>query len=68
MKGASRTRLVRGVGELGGAALCLLALIATMCFLTPSFTGLSLLLFGFMILTADGLISILQSRRIGRFR
>jgi hypothetical protein len=69
MKDTSRVCILRGIAELFGGALCLLALVA-MFYVSrrPGFIGLSLFLFGFITLTADGLVSLMRSRRIARFR
>jgi hypothetical protein len=68
MKGVAHIRLLRGIAELTGGALCLLAIISTFAFLRPGFIALCLFMLGFMTLTADGLVSILNSRKIRRFK
>lgn len=67
MKDVGRTRMLRGVLELTAGALCLLALIATLAF-SPFLFGLFLFVLGFITLTADGIVSILKSRKIRQFR
>ena len=69
MKDAARVCFLRGIAELVGSAVCLLALFAMLYVSSrPSFIGLSLFLLGFMTLTVDGLTSLMRSRRIARFR
>jgi len=67
MKDVARARLFRGVLEIAGGALCLLALIITLAF-SPFLFGLFLFTLGFITLTADGIVSILKSRKIRQFR
>ncbi len=67
MKDTSRVCVLRGVAELGGGMLCMLAII--LMFAISKFPLLlSVLLLGFMTLTADGLASLARSRKIARFR
>jgi hypothetical protein len=67
MKDTSRVCVLRGAAELGGAILCLLAII--LMFTISKFPLLlGVLLLGIMMLTADGLASLAKSRRIARFR
>jgi hypothetical protein len=55
--------------ELGGGVLCLLALGSVFLItVRPTFGPLVLFLLGFMTLTADGLVSIVLSRKLARFR
>lgn len=68
MKLTARRNQIRGLVELLGGVLCLLALLATLFFLRPTFVPMSLFLLGFMLLTADGVISILRSRTISQFK
>ena len=69
MRDTSRICFLRGIAELVGGALCLLALVA-MLYISrrPGFLGLSLFLLGFIMLTVDGIASFIRSRRIARFR
>lgn len=69
MRDTSRVCFLRGVTELVGGALCLLALVA-LFFVSrrPGFIALSLFLLGFITLTVDGIASFIRSRRIARFR
>jgi hypothetical protein len=67
MKGVAHVRFLRGVVELIGGLLCVLALIGTMSF-SPILYGLFLFAFGFITLTADGIVSILKSRKIRQFK
>src|SRR5262245_9614314 len=64
MKDASRVRALRGLAELVGGALCLIAFVSLLSIGRLSF----LLLFGFMALTADGMFNFTRSRRIANFR
>jgi hypothetical protein len=68
MQKTARNSFLRGLAELFAGALCLLALLATLFFLRPSFGALSLFLLGFMLLTADGLVSVMRSRKIRQFK
>jgi hypothetical protein len=69
MKDTSHVCVLRGFAELVGAALCLLALVGVFVISSmPHFGTLCTLLFGFMTLTADGLVSLHRSRKIARFR
>jgi uncharacterized membrane protein HdeD (DUF308 family) len=67
MKDVARARLFRGVLEIAGGGICLLALIITIAF-SPFLFGLFLFTLGFITLTADGLVSIFKSRRIRHFK
>lgn len=68
MKDTSQVCVLRGIAELVGGGLCLLALVATLCFRRPGFMGLSLFLVGSITLISDGVVSLIRSRRIARFR
>jgi hypothetical protein len=69
MKDTSRVCIVRGLAELVGALLCLLALVSVFVIANrPPFLPLTLFLLGFMTLTVDGLVSLTKSRKIARFR
>src|SRR6266481_5527684 len=69
MKDTSRVYALRGIAELIGGFACLLALVAILWLSTrPSFLGLTLFLLGFMTLVADGLVSLIKSRKIARFQ
>jgi len=69
MKDTSRVCVLRGIAELVGGALCLLALVAVLHISPkPGFIGLSLFLLGFITLTADGFVSLMRSRRIAKCR
>ena len=65
MKDTARVRALRGCAELVVAGLCLLLLLF---FRVPGIFGLGLLLLGFMTLTTDGILSLLRSKQIARFR
>ena len=67
MTQTARSRLLRGFAELGAGAMCLLALIAALAFTQPSFVALSMFLLGFMLLTVDGVGSIIRSKKIRKF-
>jgi hypothetical protein len=67
MTRTARSRLLRGFAELGAGAMCLLALIAALAFTHSSFGALSMFLLGFMLLTVDGVGSIIRSRKIRKF-
>ena len=69
MKDTSRICLFRGIAELIGAVLCLLALFTELSISgRPVLFALSLLVLGFMTLTTDGLLSLMRSKRIANFR
>ena len=69
MRDTSRICVLRGLVELGGGVLCLLALVSVFLITSrPPFLTLSLFLLGFMTLTVDGLVSLVRSRKIARFR
>ena len=68
MKQTAQRALLRGIAELCGGVLCLLSLLVTLFFMRPSFGALSLFLLGFMLLTADGLVSILRSEKPHQFK
>ena len=68
MSGVAHIRFLRGIVELVGGVLCLLALISTFAFLRPGFGAPYLFVLGFMILTSDGVVSLLKSRKIRRFK
>jgi len=67
MKDVARARLLRGILEIAGGGLCLLALIITIAF-SPFLFGLFLFTLGFITLTADGIVSIFKSRKIRHFK
>jgi hypothetical protein len=67
MKETSRLRVLRALVEFGAAAICLVAFLSTI-FVVRALFGMFLFLFGFMALTADGIISLMRSRQLGRFR
>jgi uncharacterized membrane protein HdeD (DUF308 family) len=67
MKDVARARMLRGLFELVGGGFCLLAVIVTLAF-SPFLFGLFLFVLGFIVLTADGIVSILKSRKIRRFK
>jgi hypothetical protein len=69
MKDTSRACVLRGLAEMCGGAACLLAVVAVFAIATrPPFFPLTLLVLGFITLTADGLVSLSRSRRFARFR
>jgi len=67
MKYTAQVCALRGIAELIGGAVCLLTLISTL-FLSRRFTAVSWVVLGFMVLATDGLLSLMRSRRIARFR
>ena len=69
MKDTSRVCMIKGIAEIFGGMFCVLAIISMLCLTQrPAFLGLGLFLFGFVTFSADGLVNLMRSRRIGRFR
>ena len=69
MRDTSRVCGVRGLLELVGASLCLLAFVSVFIFVkVPPFVPLTGSLFGFITLTVDGFFSLMKSRKIAKFR
>ncbi len=67
MKDTSRVYMLQGATEIGAALICLLALIAVpLISHRVSFSGLFIL--GFFTLTVQGIVRLIKSRRIARFR
>jgi hypothetical protein len=69
MKDTARVCVLRGGVELIVSLLCLL-LLAAMFWLREQlpFIWLGPFLLGFMLLTSDGVVNLMRSRKIGRFR
>jgi hypothetical protein len=67
MKDTSRVYILRSLAELVGGILCLLAFVS-MLFIGPMRILIGVLLVGFMTLTAHGVVSLIRSRRIAKFR
>jgi hypothetical protein len=68
MKQTARMRLVRGLAELGGGILCMISLVTALALTRPSIGALCMFMFGFMVLTADGVASLMKSNDIRRFK
>jgi hypothetical protein len=69
MKDTSRVYALRGMAELIGAAMCLVAFLAnTFLFRRVPLVLPGLFVLGFMTLTANGFVSLMRSRRMAKFR
>jgi hypothetical protein len=69
MRDTARVCILRGIAELIGGCACFLALLAAFYVsVQPGFLGPALFLFGFMALTTDGILTLMKSRRIVKFR
>lgn len=69
MQNTARRRAGRGLAELCGGGLCMLALVLKMFISTrPFLGGTGILVLGFITLSADGIYSLMRSRQLARFR
>ena len=69
MRATARVQLFRGIAELAGGALCLGGLILIFSIgRRPPIFPLGIAVLGFIVLVADGLLSLIRSRRIAGFR
>ena len=68
VKNSSRILFIRGCLELVGAIVCLLVLLAALVSLIVGSRFLFGIVLVFMLLTTDGVVSIMKSRRLARFR
>ena len=68
MKNAAKVRLLRGIAELAGGALCLLPAIIMFSMNPTVIVRSGICVLGFLVLTGNGVVSIIKSRQIRRFR
>ena len=68
LRDTARDCAFEGVAELAGGFVRLLALAAMFLSSTPLILPVGALLFGFALLTLDGLLKLAQGRRLARFR